>query len=501
MHRSKESTSQTQAVYEKEIRRARKEAFKSSSQLVKVQEELKATRSSLKVTQSGLESERAKLSRREQEAFTAKYQLVAVQEALEKAQMAIKVVEEERDALKTSLKEEEIARIAAEGGIALPPSHSQEDEDDEFASPRKAVFRRPVTDSEDKENVMPRRAMELKAIQEELQREVSLRARAEEQIDFMKMECQFRCCSCRIADIQSTTYVHDNSMATEMERIKATVPALLFAASDDECEEPMEGILEEQLNSISVASPVDFEPMTAIDDTQAGVRVKDEIQNDEVVLENVPPVESNLSENIIPSETTPTEETMDLVESEPAEFPFRPIHPLRHQLSRITEAAVESSPVANVIPAKGPAAESPESAPKFLLSPKIRSVEDDEGNKENLPETPAPAIRTITTTTTIPLQFSPAPFGNMPPTPSTISHLPARSNSAHTPSSNESITLDLGKVEIDRAAALEAIRQRRGRARSIANAQMTPRKQMLEGVTGGRRDISAPNPTMRYGRT
>ena len=43
----------------------------------------------------------------------------------------------------------------------------------------------------------------------------------------------------------------------------------------------------------------------------------------------------------------------------------------------------------------------------------------------------------------------------------------------------------------DRAAALAAIEYRRGRARSIANGHVTPRKQMVEGVKE-RRDISAP---------
>ena len=44
---------------------------------------------------------------------------------------------------------------------------------------------------------------------------------------------------------------------------------------------------------------------------------------------------------------------------------------------------------------------------------------------------------------------------------------------------------------VDREAALEAIRQRRGRARSFAAGHGTPRKQMMEGVKE-RRDISAP---------
>ena len=57
--------------------------------------------------------------------------------------------------------------------------------------------------------------------------------------------------------------------------------------------------------------------------------------------------------------------------------------------------------------------------------------------------------------------------------------------------------LQLNNVPFDREAALQAIRERRGRARSMAEGQGTPMKQMLEG-TKERRDISAP--VSRIGR-
>ncbi|KAF2756973.1 hypothetical protein EJ05DRAFT_477196 [Pseudovirgaria hyperparasitica] len=469
LHRAKETTGQTQTVYEKEIRRARKEAFKSSSALVKMQEELKATRSSLKVTQSGLESERLRLSKREQEAFTAQYQLVAVQEELEKAHSAIKSVEEERDALKTSLKEEEVARIAAQGGIALPVSHSEE-ELDEFASPQKSPMKRPQYDSSDKENIMPKRTIELRRLQEELQVEASLRARAEEQIDFMKMECQFRCCSCRIADIQNTKYVHDNSLDTEMERIKASVPALSRSASDDEMEELMDPtkLDTEEFNP----SALDIMPTTPADTDMMDAVIKDEPEEVDIDFAKIPDVHTT---------------------EEPA---------IEAVIDECNQDAVTSSPTPAITQPEI-AVESPTSLPKVTLITKLRKEIEDDEDKENLPETPmVPAIRTITHTTTIPMRFSPAK-ADVPTAPSTAPHLPTRSFSERAPStksfnsSNENITHDLGKLEIDRTAALEAIRQRRGRARSIANAQMTPRKQMMEGVNE-RRDISAPQ--IKYGR-
>ena len=92
-------------------------------------------------------------------------------------------------------------------------------------------------------------------------------------------------------------------------------------------------------------------------------------------------------------------------------------------------------------------------------------------------------VRTITTTTTIPMHFTPQKpkfdamqdAENIPPT---VMSPRDRSGSAPT---------------FDREAALAAIAYRRGRAKSIANGHMTPRKQMMEGVNiKERRDISAP---------
>ncbi|KAF1819820.1 uncharacterized protein K489DRAFT_296238, partial [Dissoconium aciculare CBS 342.82] len=124
----KESHASQSAIYEKEVRKARKEAFKSSSAVVKLQEELKGARSTLRVAQSTLDMEKRKTQQRDQETFDAQYKLVSMQEELEQLQLRLQIVEEEREALKKNLQEEEVARIAAEGRIALPVSPQGDDE-------------------------------------------------------------------------------------------------------------------------------------------------------------------------------------------------------------------------------------------------------------------------------------------------------------------------------------------------------------------------------------
>ena len=187
---------------------------------MKLQEELKATRNAFRVAQSDLDLERRKVDRRDQDTFTAQYELVAVQEQLQQMQAKMQTVEAERDALKMNLKEEEVTRVAAEGRIALPSASA---EDDEVGSPKKtpsprknALFANPESAS--------RERIELEQLRYEVQRERRLREHAQDRIDFMKMECQYQCCSCRVAENAGMPYVHDGSLEDAIDVLKAAVP-------------------------------------------------------------------------------------------------------------------------------------------------------------------------------------------------------------------------------------------------------------------------------------
>ncbi|PHH84405.1 hypothetical protein CDD83_1994 [Cordyceps sp. RAO-2017] len=145
--RAKETHAHTQALWEKEIRRARKENFKTQSTIVKLQEELKTARSAVRILEETVEREKERSRVRENEAFAARYQLVGAQEQLDDALERVKVAEQERDAFKTAAKNEEVARIAAEGRLPLPKPR---DPGDEFASPRKPTaiqYHRPGADA------------------------------------------------------------------------------------------------------------------------------------------------------------------------------------------------------------------------------------------------------------------------------------------------------------------------------------------------------------------
>lgn len=430
-NRHRETSGSQISVYEKEVRKAKKEAFKSSSAVLKLQEDLKSMRNTLRVAQANLDMEKRKVQQREQETFDAQYQLVAVQEELEKLRTHMKAIEEERDALKTSLHKEEVARIAAEGMIALPPS--SHDDDELMSSPKKSPKKYDSEAlSDDKENagVVTKKMMDTRRMQQELAIERRRREHAEEVTEFLRMECQFNCCNCRTSTLHGTLSL-SNAFNEAMDKIKSTMREVFGQASQEE------------------AADVEME------------------------MEQAPePVAENFERSMTLQHESPEEAIEDDAEPETPKAP----HPTPMEPEEDVALA--------------------ESTTKVPLAP-------------SSPQTPAQAqpptpyrqqgsVRTITTTTTVPMHFTPAK-----PSPSDHSHhhqnnhhynLHQDSDAEHIPPTVLSPRDRSGSAPtFDREAALAAIAYRRGRAKSIANGHMTPRKQMIEGVSmKERRDISAP---------
>ncbi|KAL5409561.1 hypothetical protein PMIN03_005907 [Paraphaeosphaeria minitans] len=417
-------------------------------------------------------------------------------EEIDTLKYKLSLVEGERDTLKTSLKEEEVLRIAAEGQIPLPSATT--DECDEFGSPVRSPRKQRSfsQDEEDKENVAPRRAaVELMLAQQDLATEKRLRERAQEQVDFMKMECQFRCCSCRIADSKGADYIHDNSYAAAIDAIKASVPAITPPPSDHG-DEHMEDIINPD---VMVAE----RPITPpADEIQCDEHSADSVDDDTVIVKR-------------PYSTSPEPPVAFLPTTGTFHSGPSPVKVASSTQVVSTESPrLEPPTVAGLAEPWVPNARQPQSRASIQTEQmKSKStgivihedavmdsdeddeevIEDNESETHSQEASDAPATpyitRTITTTTRVPLLFSPmtpaVKSGAEPMTPSTIAHAPMN---ARTPVLGE---LNLNKLPIDREAALQAIRERRGRARSMAMGQETPRKQMMEGVKE-RRDISAP---------
>jgi hypothetical protein len=322
-----------------------------------------------------------------------------------------------------------------------------------LASPVKSPRKKPVlsSDSEDKENVVPQKAVQLTSLQEELTIERRLRHKAQDQIDFMKMECQFQCCSCRIAEQKGHDYVHDDKFSAEMERIKTSVPLPDQSMSLDLVDSSI-------IKGSQTPGQLNFSPSSGTfrNQVKPGVPVEDsQLQSIDSAVE----IKDEAMEYMITDDDTSMK--ADDIE-------------MSHTL-------MGDEPE----PEPTPAADEEEEEEEEEESEVSKPIEE--------PQTPIrPQIRTITTTTTIPIAFSPYPTKPrdrdplQPNTPMTVGHVP-RTQVEASPFQSRAFKAD---GTLDREAALELIRQRRGRARSVAIGQATPRKQMVEGNV--RRDISAP---------
>jgi hypothetical protein len=375
--------------------------------IVKIQEELKSSRNQLKMAQTDLEQEKERSMKREQEAFAARYQLVGVQEELAQMQEAIKLVEQERDALRTIAKNEEIARIAAEGRIPLPAMN----EDDEFASPKKArksLDPVTITSSAAAEE-------ELNDLRQRLEWEKQRAERAHERVEFLEMECRLNCCASKKTSRPSTS--------DGIPKMRAPSSAVFI---------PSEGVFR------TVSPGPEESPWIS-----------------------------------------PAKKTQPIYE--------RPVQ--RVPEPRAYARTPSCDPPAYAIPSEANTSllsllDAPQSP-----SPSTSPLQPDPENSENESENNTTVIQTISEDTTTTITGVIQTFHTV----STTTRIPLADPADLTPPTTLPLPASLDPAlspTMSREEALAMIRERRGRARSLAQGTLTPRKQMVEG--GIRRDISAP---------
>jgi len=360
LQKEKEKREGERAIYEKEVRRARKEAFKSSSALVNAQEEVKGARNRYTLMREECEEQRRAAAEKDQETFAARYELVGVREEVETLKLKMRVVEDERDALKMTLKEE-VARIAAEGAVALPPSREAESPSSKKRSRKE---RESVKENMDPEARDPED--ELMALKEDLRMEKRMRLKADDQVHFMKMECQFQSCSCRLAERKGVQYVHDNNFEKEVKEMEVKMDTKM---------------IDQEAVAAEEAGPV--------------------ADSERPSTQRQPPVDQQTVDQLIVF--SPTTGTFSKATS-----------PSRHASSLKSSISLESTinPIADASMQPAPEKETATATP----SPPQCSPLTLPSTPRPLPNPPVMAPRTIshttTTTTTIPLKddfFSPAP--------------------------------------------------------------------------------------------
>lgn len=439
--------------------------------MLKLQETLRDTQKRLQVSKIDHATDVQKADRFEQEATDSKCALIALQQDLGKLQEQFKVLEQEKEALKTNLKEEEVARIAAEGQIALPSA--QEDDEDLFSSPRKPssprkLHRSPLSDDKENVGIVTKKMADSRRLQEDLDIEKQKREAAEEMVEFLHMECAFKCCDCTSAARhgRALKISMDEILTSSIQRMKADIANILSPPASDHGDDNMD--VEDDRAELNEAVEMQQEPV-------------DEVMGDDA--HNVPLPEDDSSMTMAGDDTPALDEE---------ENPRAP-HPTPAHVARPDERAPHQQKLNTMEDA-----EFRDEEQKFPPSRETVTVP----LKDSPPSTPDRAqqdhdfdaqhphsIRTITTTTRIPMHFTPVSKPAALPSWEQENRPAPRADGASDCAVNDSAS----DFPFDREAALAAIAYRRGRAKSIANGTLTPRKQMVEGINlKGRRDISAP---------
>ncbi|KAI9849172.1 MAG: hypothetical protein M1837_005402 [Sclerophora amabilis] len=497
VHRTKETQAHAQTLYEKEIRRARKETFKSSSALVKLQEDLKSTRNALRVSQSSVEHHKLRADRREQAAFKAEYNIVGVQQELDEVRQQMKKIEEQRDALHASLKEEEIARVAAEGKIALPVSH----EDDEFASPRKKPSTRRSLQGpgRNEDGEYEQGEQQIVKLEQELSWEQDRCEELEEMIHFMHMECQFKCCPCRRAERKGTEFVHDKEYAREMEEKQRGEEDGMIHDYDQQDKSGVQQARDAESLERDVQPDGQAEQYEGHQEAfESGGEDALDVDDEFFTLHNK---DENMRKNVDEQEVKADVNT----QRSPS-----PIHPAIDDNRLALAQEIDDASLSD--------------SPKSLRSDLPQNVFNDEdtfsaipipirvgSTPRPLPTTPKSSLLPFNpqvpqTTTPSPSKGGATAIPPPAPTPPSAATPPHIRRPTYTTTTTTTVVPLFDTPPEDRLAegatmsreqALEQIRQRRGRARSVAAGALTPRKQMVEGVN--RRDISAPGGVGKLG--
>lgn len=229
---TRERQAHERALFEKEVRKARKEAFRAGSMLVKVQEELKLSRGEIKILKDEVRTERESKERAKQESFERAYALAGMSEELQSLKDQLRATEaNNQQSILDDLDENEnkqavdytdqatcttpTPRRPKRSVDALDilrvtdPSTEHHAHKEETPTKKIRLSRRFSNKENQDPETLEYQGDLISELKTEIKMEQRRRQRAEGMVHFMKMECQFKRCSCRIAESQGHKYVHD----------------------------------------------------------------------------------------------------------------------------------------------------------------------------------------------------------------------------------------------------------------------------------------------------
>jgi hypothetical protein len=511
----KERQAHERQVFEKEVRKARKDAFRAGSALVKLQEDLKESRVEVRSLKAETQHEKFEKEKSKQEAFERAYTLAGVVEEMEVLRGKLRAMEaareaelleqqssrmhrEEEEDERDEEAEEEEEEEQEEEGRHLSEQQEQDEPEcatlvaeaqtlqdlevtDHTGQPRQNRFERisiaelhspepgmrtakgsqtnqPQQLSQElQEDTTSDLREQLCAVDAELQWEKKLRQRAEEMVHFLQMECQFEICACRVAEKNGKRFVHDKEYHE-----------LALARSIEEAEqiqlcEAQEG----QSRDTNVMTDDMLQPEENLFTTSRQSRHENEhIMRDDALSSPTRGSTQAISE--APSPSGIDQSPASAVES--SRVGLFNLSSVDHASSPAIFAAEDmtyQSPIRTMLRPESacsaprrnaptsPPARSPSASP-YPLTPGFKTPQ-----RQGLR-----SVQAQTTTMMVPLKDNDDVFCPAPGTPGT---------------------------PVSREAALAQIRARRDRARSVAmSSSRSAPGSARRGLVGGLRDISAP---------
>lgn len=233
---AKERQSNERSIFEKEIKKARKDAFRAGSAVVKIQEDLKEARAEVRSLREEVQVEQKAKNEAKQEAFERAYTLAGLMEEMEVLKKRLRASETAIHSHRLENRAQNVGRMSlADGDLALlmTPTprrpkrsadatvlYSTNDSSTQCTPPKRPRLSDITPKQEEPQNQQNTKQEDIQnEMIEELQRlldhEKQRRTDAEEMIHFMEMECQFKRCSCRLAEDSETACVHETTLSHE----------------------------------------------------------------------------------------------------------------------------------------------------------------------------------------------------------------------------------------------------------------------------------------------
>ncbi|KAL4787513.1 hypothetical protein BJX76DRAFT_318778 [Aspergillus varians] len=327
---AKERQAHERVVFEKEIRKARKEAFRAGSALVKTQDELKHVRAETKALSQEVQSEREAKEKAKQEAFERTHAIAGLTEELEELKGQLKTAEARNHAMirqhtrAQELRRQDVGRMSlAEGDLALimtpSPRRPKRPADDTSDTPAPKA-----SDSTSHDVTPPRKLMKLsdpvppqytqqfecappltvhelvERLQDDLRWEEKQRADAEDMVEFMQVQCMFKVCGCReLERLENEARAKKEVSATQKQEVQGTMETMdkqereIAETEEDDPrqsnQEPSEVEAKEKETQQDLLEDEIREEIqeAAQEETQEEEEVLEEIQEEEEALEEI----------------------------------------------------------------------------------------------------------------------------------------------------------------------------------------------------------------------